>query len=424
MLFNTVRHPAISVLVLKWMMSLLFLIASFPVSANEVVKVNMEKKKLKGDGATEGQIVMANSAHGKIKAEWTDLNITNAQLADDAVSTSKILNSTISDDDIAEDTITARSIANGTMPSTLVVDTNGNGHFTSIQEAINALPPSTGGKIFINAGVYSETCTIFQSNVILEGCGASSIITSSLNEDTFLVTGQNTVFRDLFIQSDNDTAIQLAGGAHYSKILNCTISGGDNGVIVSQANNVEITGNRITATLANSEAILVIPADDLLIQGNSIQAYSNANSTGISVNSDSLRCRIIANNIQFGAGLGIDLEGFLSTAPSTYTSVIGNTIVGTGTTAIYSTQSNVVISANFLDALLYGIFVSTFAVKNAVTGNITTVNIVTAATTGRDHTFFGNITSLIDIDGDDTTSQPGTANDGTHNDPKQMNVEF
>ncbi len=424
MLFNTAKHPAISVLVLKWMMSLLFLISSFPVSANEVVKVNTDKKKLKGDGATAGQIIMANSVDHKIKAEWTELNITNAELADDAVSTSKILNSTIAGDDIAADTITARSIANGTMPSTLVVDTNGNGHFTSIQAAINALPPSTGGKIFINTGVYSETCTIFQSNVILEGCGPSSVITSSLNEATLFLYGQNITLRDLSIRSENNTAIDLEGAADYSKILNCTISGGTNGVVVSEANNVQITGNSISSALAESNAINVTPANDLLIQGNSIQTPSDGDSIGIRVSPDSLRCRIVANNIQFGDDHGIELQGFFASSASTYTSVIGNTIVGTGLYAILSEQSNVIISANFLDALIYGIFVSTFAVKNAVTGNITTDNIATSATTGREHTFFGNIASFIDIDTDDTTSQPGTANDNSLNDPKQMNVEF
>ena len=36
--------------------------------------------------------------------------------------------------------------------STFVVDINGNGDFTSLQPAIDALP-ATGGKIFVKAGV-------------------------------------------------------------------------------------------------------------------------------------------------------------------------------------------------------------------------------------------------------------------------------
>lgn len=56
--------------------------------------------------------------------------------------------------------------------STFVVDINGNGDFTSLQPAINALP-SAGGKIFVKAGVYSiaSTIQITASNVHIQGEG-------------------------------------------------------------------------------------------------------------------------------------------------------------------------------------------------------------------------------------------------------------
>jgi Right handed beta helix region/Pectinesterase len=56
--------------------------------------------------------------------------------------------------------------------STFVVDINGNGDFTSLQPAIDALP-ATGGKIFVKAGVYSitSTITIRVSNVQIQGEG-------------------------------------------------------------------------------------------------------------------------------------------------------------------------------------------------------------------------------------------------------------
>jgi len=56
--------------------------------------------------------------------------------------------------------------------STFVVDINGNGDFTSLQPAINALPAS-GGKIFVKAGVYpiTSTITITVSNVQIQGEG-------------------------------------------------------------------------------------------------------------------------------------------------------------------------------------------------------------------------------------------------------------
>src|SRR5271166_4996635 len=56
--------------------------------------------------------------------------------------------------------------------STFVVDISGNGDFTSLQPAINALP-ATGGKIFVKAGVYpiTSTITIRESNVQIQGEG-------------------------------------------------------------------------------------------------------------------------------------------------------------------------------------------------------------------------------------------------------------
>jgi len=56
--------------------------------------------------------------------------------------------------------------------STFVVDINGNGDFTSLQPAIDALP-ATGGKIFVKAGAYpiTSTITIRVSNVQIQGEG-------------------------------------------------------------------------------------------------------------------------------------------------------------------------------------------------------------------------------------------------------------
>jgi Right handed beta helix region/Pectinesterase len=56
--------------------------------------------------------------------------------------------------------------------SRFVVDINGNGDFTDLQPAIDALP-ATGGKIFVKAGVYPiiSTIKITESNVQIQGEG-------------------------------------------------------------------------------------------------------------------------------------------------------------------------------------------------------------------------------------------------------------
>jgi hypothetical protein len=56
--------------------------------------------------------------------------------------------------------------------STLVVDINGQGDYTDLQDAIDHLP-ATGGKIFVKAGVYpiTSTITIKTSNIQIQGEG-------------------------------------------------------------------------------------------------------------------------------------------------------------------------------------------------------------------------------------------------------------
>lgn len=142
-------------------------------------------------------------------------------------------------------------------PSTLVVSkTVGVGDFQTIQEAINALP-STGGKIIVREGTYSENLTL-KSNMIVEGQGSSSIIkmnnnanlnelvmgdsvkdvilknvkidvnkanqTSGKNIAISLFSCENVVIKDVSIENANESGIKL-DSTFFSSVLNCNVSG-------------------------------------------------------------------------------------------------------------------------------------------------------------------------------------------------------
>lgn len=81
---------------------------------------------------------------------------------------------------------------------TFVVALDGSGDFSSIQEAIDALP-STGGVVYIKEGTYniSKTITILKSNISLIGAGNSTIL--------FLVAG---VHSDLLKIGNGTTTLE------------------------------------------------------------------------------------------------------------------------------------------------------------------------------------------------------------------------
>ena len=68
----------------------------------------------------------------------------------------------------------------------IVVDLNGKGDFTSIQDAINSLPDSSGTArlIHINKGTYHEKIYISKHNIILEGADRdATVITQDIARD-------------------------------------------------------------------------------------------------------------------------------------------------------------------------------------------------------------------------------------------------
>ncbi|MBV8293321.1 MAG: right-handed parallel beta-helix repeat-containing protein, partial [Mycobacterium sp.] len=107
--------------------------------------------------------------------------------------------------------------------ATFVVDIAGNGDFTDLQSAINALP-ATGGKIFVKAGTYPLTSSIqiTSSNVQIQGEGmgitvfvASSQMMTGSPASPALDASQLTFGTARPLTADTargDTSLQLAAG--------------------------------------------------------------------------------------------------------------------------------------------------------------------------------------------------------------------
>lgn len=71
-------------------------------------------------------------------------------------------------------------------PANVVVSKNGDGHYATIEEAVQSIPGTATGRyvIYIKSGVYQENVVISKPNVTLVGDGKKkTIISSSLNND-------------------------------------------------------------------------------------------------------------------------------------------------------------------------------------------------------------------------------------------------
>jgi pectinesterase len=120
----------------------------------------------------------------------------------------------------------------------IIVDANGKGDFTSIQQAINSLSETSGTLriIFIKNGVYNEKISIEKSNIVLEGEDKSkTIITQSIARDiwrcdnaddwgvaTLNLKGSDITLKNLTIQNtygfeNNDAIVPCAADSTHKK---------------------------------------------------------------------------------------------------------------------------------------------------------------------------------------------------------------
>lgn len=101
--------------------------------------------------------------------------------------------------------------------TTIIVDQNGGGQFTTIQAAIDAA--SSGDTVKVWPGTYSSEQINLNKNIVLMGSGyENTVITGTFNPTVFVNTGKIQWFQ---ISSTGGNGIELKGGS----VQNCVIVG-------------------------------------------------------------------------------------------------------------------------------------------------------------------------------------------------------
>ncbi|MBA7506730.1 hypothetical protein ES706_05435 [subsurface metagenome] len=206
--------------------------------------------------------------------------------------------------------------------------------FSSIQAALDDLPDS-GGKVFVPAGTYTISKTIFlKNNQTLTGAGPSSIITTNVD--------------NLILIHCKDISIGEQGGAVISNLQ--LLGKGTNpgpGIVVENCHNVLIQNVRIIKTSYGIEFVATVSPSQHTDNNWIVNCYFG-----------------------YTTSYGIYFHPELS--PRAECNVIqGNIFIRTGRTAIYiyPGKNNLIVGNQIEAAGAYGIFLRR-GLRNTVTGNV------------------------------------------------------
>jgi len=212
--------------------------------------------------------------------------------------------------------------------------THSYGDFTSIQKAIDALPPE-GGEVCIRPGIYKENFVIKNlHDVSVHGCGSHTLLEDDGNAKGPVITVQDSQrieISNLAIQAPavvgiqligSDSALQNQAGLDHVSLHDLNISSRDVSAIDCRGGTwINIEHNEIAARdltdrlgtkAGNGLAPLVfVRADDVLIERNQLFASGDGPLLtpvgGLQIGGGSERVAIRRNLIQGGNGNGITL---------------------------------------------------------------------------------------------------------------------
>ena len=228
--------------------------------------------------------------------------------------------------------------------------------FESIQDAVQALPPS-GGQICVREGIYREHIVIAnRRNVVLKGCGARTRIESPADaaNDALVTVEMNAgdrriTIRDLTIRAEGQIGIRAFGSGSRLELRNLAVA-----VAPSRQNelrsaiqvvgiaDVRILRSRIQmdGTFSQHAAVYLDCPGRALVEGNSIETRGDR-ATGVSfawgglqIAGGSRDVEIRGNRILGGRGHGVTLGSVIFRSPDG--SALGSEGPGRGQSAAES----------------------------------------------------------------------------------------
>ncbi len=213
-------------------------------------------------------------------------------------------------------------------PIEIIVDNEGDGNFTNIQEALdNALP---GDTVKIYSGTYNESLYINTNGIIIEGVNqelgsgndeGNPIVDGSYRGDVILIASDNVIVRNLIIR--NSGQLLFNSGIHifsdYNTIIRCVFYGNLYGININSHDNNVITENIIT--LNAIDGIIVFDSKGNTISKNNISDNGHQGIYLFGANQN----KIYENEINFNDKDGIQMFDFCS-----YNKISDNTINSNG----------------------------------------------------------------------------------------------
>lgn len=204
------------------------------------------------------------------------------------------------------------------------------GDFTSIQAAVDNLPPS-GGRVCLLPGEYEEAVAITgRTGVSIHGCGVRSRWIAPAGEAALLTVNDST---DLLLESflgenlEGNCLLLFGKGGSLARVTlkELSLRGRDKCVVLAaEADHLAMRGCEVTLSSLpaggdpslGQEPAVFLAGDDMIIEDNSILAEESDNRNliplgGLQIGGGSERVRVRGNRIRGGNGNGITLGSIL-----------------------------------------------------------------------------------------------------------------
>lgn len=328
---------------------------------NDAVDTN----QLADDSVTSEKILDGEVATNDL----ADNAVSTSKIQDDSITTSKILDGEINANDIASNAVTSSKIQNGSVTiddinttglglkeSTIVVAADGTGDTTDFVDAMVNILPASGGSVVVLNGTYTVTQNIpLVSNTHIIGKGRVEI---NKNFSGNLLSGSslsNIYIENIVFNGDNqDNIINIGTSSNENiRIVNCEFYNNDSVICdFRYITDLDFIGNQLIMTSTGSANVMQLEqsADDVHI----VDCTFSGGKNGVSLwNSNNIRIR--GSNFSGNNHNGIDCQGTISNLILT-----DNRILNTGEQQgiqIGNSSSVVLIANNEIDDANIGIFV-------------------------------------------------------------------